>query len=97
MKGRARVALLAGLLMVGLGCSAVRGPAGGQSSPPAQVEFGPSVGMSAAEVKSILGEPALVERKGPDGRTEVWYYSHRVVILRNGRTAFTSALFASRS
>jgi len=46
-----------------------------------------TVGMSAAEVESLLGEPARMEQDA-QGRGTNWYYHDGVVILRGGKVAY---------
>ncbi len=66
-----------------LGCAASSGGAdGGAILPP-----GIKRGMSAAEVKARLGEPAQIEKGGPE--ESEWYYENGVIVfLRQGKVCF---------
>lgn len=101
---RAGVVLLTVLLGVVLGCSALRsqGAAPGTEEPEEYSVRGSAldkveVGMSASEVESVVGRPALIERKGPDGQAEVWHYESGILMMRNGKVVLSSAALASPS
>ncbi len=78
------------VLVVCVGCAtpAPPEPGGGavaRLSPMSWVK----AGMSADEVRGVLGEPALIEKQAEDELTEHWYYgSGGVVVLHDGEVQF---------
>ncbi|MHC4479655.1 MAG: outer membrane protein assembly factor BamE domain-containing protein [Planctomycetota bacterium] len=96
--GRKAAALVLVLAALGVGCAGHR-PRGGLELGPAAEEGLASpvkVGMTAAEVQSILGTPLQKVQTGREGHREVWYYGSGVVILRDKRVAFNYAVPAFR-
>jgi len=80
------VELLVALALCG-GCVAVvpQQPEDAAAAPMAQVRLG----MSAGQVRDVLGEPTVIEKQGEQGLTEYWYYqSGGVLILRDGEVQF---------
>jgi hypothetical protein len=48
-----------------------------------------TLGMSSSDVQAVMGAPRTIE--GPPGQDgdAVWYYDSGVVVLTNGKVAFT--------
>jgi outer membrane protein assembly factor BamE (lipoprotein component of BamABCDE complex) len=81
-------------LSLALGCAAAPAPGGAQAAAQSvgQAEnacalSGVRIGMSAAQVESVVGDPASKEQKVEAG-ADVWYYPGGVVILQGDRVTF---------
>ena len=73
---------VAAVALVLLGCSALDLP------PMESVQ----IGMSDAEVVSVLGKPERIDAGRAQDGPIVWYYNVGVVILQDGRVAYTYPL-----
>jgi outer membrane protein assembly factor BamE (lipoprotein component of BamABCDE complex) len=88
----ARTLLLAALLAVAAGCASEVPPREPQPAAPelSRVSL-VQEGMRPAEVRQLLGEPALTETPPDRPGAEVWHYDGGVVLFQDGLVAYRYA------